>query len=584
MRRKMHTITMIIKRISTAEQFSSFITGGPMAKKINSTIVCLILLLVCFAACRKTVQDSNRIVAGINDFKITEKDLADQFRRMHGEAAFAQADNAAKRAVLDNMINEQVKLLEAYRLGLDRDEKIAAVIREKEREIAGKALRQRETQDKYINEELLQRYYQWSDRAFELLYMKFFAGTTPQGRERAEQKAEKIYQQVSSGASFKALAAQFSEHDAAKTDSGKAGLVDCWYPHSALFNQAWPLKQGDVSKPFFDDRSVWLIQVEKIRPLERQPYERVRAELLEDVQDKFREQIVKSNRAFEETVRAEYHYTVNSGNVDFFCQRCKKLKTVADSAGLFSVQEKSKALSVSDVETTTIGAFLAKTFAYYWNSLDKKFVVEMLLAELNTNRLVKHKAMQMRVNEWPDVKKDFQEWQVYYLKRNIIQKQVIDKMEIPEATLRAIYEQNKNRLVVSSQATVREIFCIEKADIDRVYRLAVKGEDFAALQKKYCQNKENKNDGMVGPFPSNMNGKMGELAFSGMKIGEISKPFKYRGGYSIIQLLQLTPEKIKTFAEAREEIRTEHAKIQWEKATTAWLEQAKKNYKIRIDL
>jgi parvulin-like peptidyl-prolyl isomerase len=546
--------------------------------------IAAILFLFGMAACRRAEQVPNRVVASINDFKITEMDLSDQFRRTRGESALAKADQAAKRAVLDNMINEQIKLLEAYRLGIDKEEKLAGVIKEKEREIAGKALRLKETEDKIITEELLQRYYQWSDRELDLRYMKFFAGNTTPGRQAAEQKAEKIYQQVSAGASFNALAAQYSEHDAAKTDSGKAGRIDCWYSQNALFIQAWPLPEGGVSKPFFDDRSIWLIKVEKIHLLTRQPYAQARPEILEKVKDRYKDQIVKSNIGLEEAVRAEYHFSLVSDNIDFFCRRCEKLKTMADSAGLFSAQEKIKPLCITDVETTTIGAFLPKSYTFYWSSLDKRQVTEMLLTELNTNRLIKNKAMQMRVNELPDVNREFLDWQVYYLKKNVIQKAVIDKMDVSEETLHALYDQTKKTLLIRKQATVREIFRIKKSDIDHVYQLAVGGNDFAALQKKYCQNHENRNNGIIGPFPANMNGKLGEWAFSGMKIGEISKPFKYRGGYSIIQLLDFKPERIKSFAEAREELKKSYTQSQWEQQITDWLDQAKKNYQIRINL
>ncbi|NLP08839.1 hypothetical protein GX408_00440, partial [bacterium] len=74
------------------------------------------------------------------------------------------------------------------------------------------------------------------------------------------------------------------------------------------------------------------------------------------------------------------------------------------------------------------------------------------------------------------------------------------------------------------------------------------------------------------------------LAFSGMRVGEISAPFRYRGGYSIIQLLALEPERIKSFAEAREQLRADYIQSHHTQAIADWLEQAKKHYKIRISL
>jgi parvulin-like peptidyl-prolyl isomerase len=553
-----------------------------LLKILLSVLACA--LLMCLLSCGKEGKDQGRVIASIDDFKITFQDLSDQFKRTRGDSALEKADIAARRIVLDEMIKEQVTLLEAYRLGINKDEKVLAVAREKERELASKALRKQEVDDRIISEELLRRYYQWSDRELQLLYMKFFAGNTAHGIGAAQQKADKIYQQLLSGASFKALASLYSEHGSAKTDSGKIGQVPWYGTQEAFFEHGYPLPEGGVSKPFLDNNSVWIVKVEKSHPVPRDSYEKARAEILEKAQEICENQIAKRNMEFSKTLRSEYHFALNPEKIDFFCQRCKSMKTLADSAALFSPLERGQELCKTDVEATTIGAFFPKVVPYYWNSLDQKRVVEMLLTELNTSRLMKHKAMQMRVNEMPEVKREYQSWLVYYLKKMVVQREVIDKIDISESVLRPIYEQKQATFVVKKQATVREIFRKTKAGIDHVHQLALAGNDFAALQKKYCQNLENKNSGIVGPFPVGMNGKLGELAFSGMRIGEISRPFRYRGGYSVIQLLALAPEKVKTFDAAKEEIKADYLQTHWQQKTSEWLDQARRNYKIRSSL
>ena len=555
-----------------------------MKKSTPFLLIVLVLLLMSTFACHKAEREQDRIVARIDDFKITFQDFSDQFKRLRGDGTLAKADEASKRAVLNDMIDEQIKLFEAYRLGLDKDAKIMSVAAEKEREISAKALRKQEVDDRFINEEVLQRFYGWSDREVDLRYMKFFAGNTEKGRQAALQRAERIYQQLLTGASFKALAAQFSEHQSARTDSGKYGRVYCFSPEEGFFEHAYSLAEGGVSKPFFGTQSVYIIQVEKIHPVSREPYEKARPEIMENVLDLYGGKINERNQAFNEAVRSEYHFSLLSDQIDFFCQRCQTIKTLADSAGLFSPSEKQKVLCRTDVEETTIGPFFPKVVPYYWSSLHQKRVVEMLLTDLNTNRLVKHKAMQMRLNETPLVKEQYRNWLAYYLKKSVIQQEVIDKMGPSETLLQSLYDQKKLSLTVKKRATVREIFRTQEADIQRVHQLAMRGADFTALQKKYCQNQENRNNGMVGPFPVGMNGKLGELAFSGMRIGEISQPFKYRGGYSIIQLLALEPERVKSFAEARQEIKDEYVQAHWQQKETEWLTQAKKNYNIRIRL
>ncbi len=538
---------------------------------------------LCLMVCAKT-DGPDRVVGRIDDFKITYQDFAKQFKRRHGEGALEKADAASRRKVLNEMIDEQITLFEAYRLGLDRDEKILAIAREKERELAAKAWRRQKVDDRVITEPLLQRLYQYSDRSLELLYMKFFAGPTAAGREAALRKADELYQRIQGGASFKELAFRYSEHTAGRADSGKIGLYDYTTPPSIFFEKAYALQEGGTTPPFFHDRSVWLVQVVKIHPKERPPFDQVRAEILEQAYQLYADEIAGRNRALNDSLLAEYHYRPVAEQIDFFCRRCAALKTRADSVGLFMPEDNVRTLSISAVEATTIGVFFPLVFSHYWSSLHQPQVVEMLLQEYNLNRLVKHKAMQMRIHQTAPVKQEYQNWLVYFLKKNVIQRQVIDAMTVPETALADLYERSKASLVVKKQATVREIFRIDKADIDHVYQLALKGRDFAALQKTYCQNQENRKQGIVGPFPVGMNGKLGEMAFSGMRIGEISAPFRYRGGYSIIQLLALEPERTKSFAEAREQLRADYVQSHHEQAIADWLNQAKKRYKIRIHL
>lgn len=556
-----------------------------MIKKHGRRITrfCLIVAISSLT-CSKVEQKPQQVVASIGDFNITFQDFSDQFERLRGAGSLASADAAAKRKVLDDMIGEQIKLFEAYRLGIDKDEKILAVCREKERELAAKALRRQEVDDTIVTEALLQQYYQWSDRELDILYMKFFAGDTDQGKAGARKKAEAVLRQLDEGVPFQALAARYSEHDAARTDSGRVGRIDCYYPVEGFFQQAYPLPEGGVSQPFYAGRSLWIVKVQTLYPVERKPYAQVRGEILARVQDRYGNQIAARQAVFNKELLAEYHFTLLRPSIDLFCRRAKEIKSAADTAGLFTTADRQTALCTNDLEETTIALFLPRVISYYWNALHDRRTVDMLLTEMNLNRLAKDKAMRLRVNETPAVKQEYQNWLVYFLKKNVIQRHVVENMDVSDAVLMPLYEAKRNAYVVKKQATVREIFRKTREDMDQVYSLAKAGHDFAALQKKYCQNRENKNNGIVGPFPAGMNGKMGELAFAGMQVGDISRPFQYRGGFSIFKLLALEPERIKTYAEAKEEIKTGYIQSHWEQAVADWVQRARKNYKIKIDI
>jgi len=544
----------------------------------------LIILAATLIVCGVKRQGKDRVVAKIGEFKITYQDLADQFKSQQGDSAFARADQAARRRLLDGMIDEQITLFEAYRLGIDRDPAVLAVTREKEREIAAYALRKREIDDQIVTEEVLKRFTQWSDRDLYLDYIKFWAGDTETGKNKAIDKADKILDQLRHGAAFKKMAYLYSEHGNAKVDSGRIGWVGCFDSQEAFFSQAYPLKAGEVTKPFFWDNSIWLIKVENIRLKAPVQSAKEKAQVLSRVQDLYSSRLAARANEFNNALLKEFHYTLVADAFDFFCQRCKRMKVLADTSTLFSPQEKEKILCYTDVESTYVGPFFSKAAPYYWRSLDESRVVEMLLSSLHMSRLAKHKAMLLHINELPSVKRDYEGWLVYYLKSVVTQKEVVDKIDVSDAVLHSMYNHERNELVVKPQATVREIFCKTREEMEAVYQKAHRGENFAALQAKYSQNQEDRNNGLIGPFPPGPNGKLGEQAFSGIKIGEISKPFRYRGGWSIIQLLALAPQKYESFEEAKPKLKAEYIDGHRQQAITSWLNQARMNYRIDIDI
>ncbi len=549
-------------------------------KKSFTKYFLLIGVLSITLACSRRAKEPQDIVAKIDDFPITFQDFSEQWQRSNRNLPLDQASKEQKLAVLDEMIDEQVTLLEAYRLHYDQKEPMAKMAKEKERELAGRALRKHETEDAILTEQLLQQFYRWCDRELELLYMKFYAGSEKATQERAMKKAEKIHQRLLNGEDFKKLAVAFSEHDHAKSDSGKMGRVDCFHVNEEFFRQAYPLKEGQVTPPFSDGRSVWILKVEKIHPIQQKPFEQERANLRQKLSELYADKIAARKVQFHQAILDEIHFSILNEPTHFFCERTKQMRSLADTATIFSPEELKMVLAVSDIESTTIGDIFFMSAPYYWRSLPQRRVIEMLLRELHTNRGVKTKAMRLGYNEKEDVRQEYQNWLAYYLKKSVIQGEVIDKIDVSDKILYPLYEQRKSSLIIKKQATVREIFHKTEADIQHVYRLAKSGADFAQLQRQYSQNMEDRNEGIIGPFAPGMHGQLGELAFS-LKVGEISAPFRYRGGFSIIQVLAQEPERIMTFAEAKETLKNDYIQSRWEEEVKAWKKKARKHYRVR---
>ena len=254
----------------------------------------------------------------------------------------------------------------------------------------------------------------------------------------------------------------------------------------------------------------------------------------------------------------------------------------ADTLGLFTDKEKALPLSKNDVEEITIGVFLPKVIEFYWDSLIHESVVVMLLDYMNTKRLIKHKAIELKFNGLPEQKRDLEIWKTHYLKEQVIQKEILDHAKVSDDVLRSIYMKNKAKYKVKKRITVREIFCKSQTQAEKVYQLAINGENFEQLEKQYNQNQETRTHGLLGPFEKGRNGILGETAFDGMPVGSISKPFRYRGGYSLFQIISIDAARYKSFQEVKDELKSQFIDDYKNDFIAKWFQKVKKEYKIKL--
>lgn len=547
-----------------------------------TTILCIGLMIIILSCQKDSAKiDDDRVVARINDFKITQKQLGDYFNKLHPRLTFSKASDSLKNIILNEMINQQLTLMEAYRLGYDKSPDVLDYLTKKERSLAGNALEEREVKNKVITEDVVKKYYKWSDRELKLLRMKFKCGPDNSEKEEKEKKAWSIYDQLLQGADFKTLAAQFSEHTNAEKDSGRMATVNCFEINEDIFSHAYELTEGEFGKPFFSYNTYYLVKVEQINYQKLGNFEKERSKIESQLQEYFSGALSHQFNLFQKKLLTDFHYELHSDNILFFCERAGTMKSRQDSASLYSDDEKLMALSSSDIGEITIGEFFPKVINYYWNSLNQKRVVDMLLVNINYDRIKKHKAMAEGLNKLPEVEQELNAWKVTMLKSWVLNKEVIEKIDVSDAVLRRIFDHEKYKLREPERRTVREIFQKTEDGINEVCKLAVKGRDFKELEAKYQQNKETRTNGIIGPFRKGPNGKLGENAFS-MKVGEISKPFKYRGGYSIIKLLSVEPERMKSFEEAKEQIENKYIEENKDQFISKWYAKIADKYKIEI--
>ncbi len=549
--------------------------------KGSAMLMLFLCTLLLVPSCHKK-EEKTKVVARINELEITEQDLITQFNARQPQMDFKTAEQSVKQAVLNDMIDQQLLLLEAYRLGYDKNAELVKLVQEKEQELAAEAFIEKEANAEPVTENLAREYYRLMDKTYDISFIKLNKGQSEQEKQVIIDKANEIYRQLKAGANFNQMAAVHSQHGSAAGDSGRYTLVNCFNLEKSLILRLHRMQTGEISEPLVAGDAVYILKLDRIIAQKLAEFSVSKPEIMEELEKMQQNQKAQKTVKIELALKKQYHYSLFPEQIDFFCNRTKKMKSKSDTLEIFTATEKRVPLSRTDFNEITIGEFLPKVAEYYWDSLSQRRVVEMLLDYMNGKRILKHHAMQQKINELPKIKNQLSVFQVQNLKGYVVQKEVVEKIAVTDEKLLALYERSKADFKVPPSVTVQEIFCRSKEESDRVHALAVAKNDFALLQKTYSQDEETRSNGVLGPFGKGRNGKLGELAFSGMKVGQISEPFRYRGGYSFFKLLAFESERIESFTTVKDKLKAKYLDENKGKFLAEWLKTSRKNYRIEL--
>ena len=162
------------------------------------------------------------------------------------------------------------------------------------------------------------------------------------------------------------------------------------------------------------------------------------------------------------------------------------------------------------------------------------------------------------------------------------QANLISTESISEETLKQLYQERKASFTTPGQWNARHILFKGNATEEEIEAALKKaqevltkinaGESFEELAKQFSDDVgTKKNGGDLGWFGAGMMVKPFEEAIMAMKVGDVSTPVKSQYGFHIIELLDVKPEVVRSFAEVRTQLEKD---IQKEGAETKFEGQA----------
>ena len=176
--------------------------------------------------------------------------------------------------------------------------------------------------------------------------------------------------------------------------------------------------------------------------------------------------------------------------------------------------------------------------------------------------------------------------------RNLVDTQVINKIEVSESETKAYYDDNPSLFKKPEQIKASHILIkvapdatdLQKGqariEIAKIQQKLKDGQDFAALAKEYSQGPSSENGGDLGYFGRGQMVKAFEDAAFALKPGQVSEIVETRFGYHLIKVVDKKPESVMVYADVKDRL-NQHLKSQKiDKQARAYIDNLKKDAKI----
>ncbi len=206
-----------------------------------------------------------------------------------------------------------------------------------------------------------------------------------------------------------------------------------------------------------------------------------------------------------------------------------------------------------------------------------------IVSNLVDVKLLAWEAKQEGLDKKPDFKLRMKYFEDQMLAKELENK-VSEGIKVSDADIRDYYNKHKERFATGPRVKVKEILVKTKLEAERILKRIKKGEDFAALAKKYSKDPSAKRGGDIGWITRTSTKNLSpfeKVAFS-LKKGAVSGAIKTSMGYQIIKVEDKQPPKIRTLEEVRDPIKR---MIQMEKEGKAISDlKAEISKKVRVEI
>ena len=500
-----------------------------------------------------------------------------------------------KKDILQPLILQNLRINEAYALGLDNNEHLKRELKAERMRVVSSKYYERMIVDQIIPDSEIVKII--TRQGVEIKGSQILIGfegsetTSHRSKEDAKKLAEDIIKQLKSGADFGETALKYSEDPLVKQNKGELGY-SIWGKMAPPFRKAtWNLKIGEISEPVESMLGYHIIKLEDLRKVpdfnpdlsDRNKFLQKQM-LLRSYGDTTRVLWLKNY----EELKRKFHYVLYEDSIKHVSNLISKIETSQNLLpGSFTSEQKMITLAEYDGNKITLGTLIER----FKNNLASAFgnftMRQALKAEIDRQSaigLVMIAAEENGFDKLPDVEKELKQITEERLDKLVEQKEVIEKVNPTDQEVKTYYKLNQSSFKTQSEIELWEIHNADEKVADLVFQKARQGANFKKLSDLYTQDRYLKeHGGYLGYQKVDGRGEVSREAYKLGPGGKIGGPVKFRRGWSVFKTGKEKPEKIMEFEEAKARVKNQLKLELTRAAKNKWEASLKDKYTVIID-
>ena len=232
--------------------------------------------------------------------------------------------------------------------------------------------------------------------------------------------------------------------------------------------------------------------------------------------------------------------------------------------------------------TITLGEF-----NQIWEQLPEEYKLQLnkstVLDQVISEKLLIQEAINMGLEKDNDVLEQIKKMTEQILVQVLIEREILDKVEVSDEEASEYYEQNKNSFTEKEQVHLYNILLETEEEAQNILEQLTAGADFSEIAIEKSTGPSAAQGGDLGYVSAGtIIPEIGEVVFA-LEVEELSGVVKSDFGFHILKITDKKPETVKAFEEVKEDIIQTLLPTKQKEAFDNLLEELKGKVEIEID-